>query len=61
METFYLHTLRYYITNIIKHTYDTYELGVGIFTMQGSEHRNKESTKNFRITRTVEETSSWKT
>ena len=42
-ETFYLHTLRYYMYDIIVDTWNKYELGVGIFTMQGFERRNKES------------------
>ena len=42
-ETFYLHTLRYYMYDIIVDTWNTYKLGVGIFTMQGFERRNKES------------------
>ena len=42
-ETFYLHILRFYMPNIIKDTWEKYGLGVGIFTMQGFERRNKES------------------
>ena len=42
-ETFYLHVLRFYMPNIIKDTWEKYGLGVGIFTMQGFERRNKES------------------
>ena len=42
-ETFYLHTLRYYMPDIIEDTWKKYKLGVGIFTMQGFERRNKES------------------
>ena len=42
-ETFYCHVLRYYMNDIIKDTWETYKRGVGIFTMQGFERRNKES------------------
>ena len=42
-ETFYMHCLRCYIPHIAKITYDQHHLGVGIFTMQGYERRNKES------------------
>ena len=31
------------MNDIIKDTWETYGLGVGIFTMQGFERRNKES------------------
>ena len=43
IETFYLHVVRYYMIPIIKDTWGKYECGVGIFTMQGFERRNKES------------------
>jgi hypothetical protein len=42
-ESFYFHTLRYYIPRIARITFDRHKLGVGIFTMQGFERRNKES------------------
>lgn len=42
-ETFYLHTLRYYMPKIAEDTYNKHKLGVGIFNMQGFERRNKES------------------
>ena len=42
-ETFYLHTLRFYLPNIAKETLRKHSLGLGIYTMQGFEHRNKES------------------
>ena len=42
-ETFYTHALRFYIPRIAKITYDRHGVGVGIFTMQGFERRNKES------------------
>ena len=42
-ETFYTHALRYYMPRIAKLTYERHRTGVGIFTMQGFERRNKES------------------
>ena len=42
-ETFYLHVLRFYMPEIAKKTFEDHGLGVGIFTMQGFERRNKES------------------
>ena len=38
-----MHVLRYYIVDIAKITYEKHQLGVGIFSMQGFERRNKES------------------
>ena len=48
-ETFYMHCLRCYIPQIARTTYDRHHLGVGIFTMQGYERRNKESKKIFTL------------
>ena len=42
-ETFYLHALRYYMPEIVKVTFERHQVGVGIFSMQGFERRNKES------------------
>ena len=42
-ETFYMHSLRYYIPKIALETFDKHKTGVGIFNMQGFERRNKES------------------
>lgn len=47
-ETFYLHVLRFYILHISKITLEKHQLGVGVFTMQGYERRNKESKNCFR-------------
>ena len=47
-ETLYIHTLWHYI---LKHAQDTWtkkKLGVGIFTMEGFERRNKESMEAVR-------------
>ena len=42
-ETFYLHTLRYYMPVVACTTFVRHRTGVAIFTMQGFERRNKES------------------
>ena len=42
-ETFYQHVVRFYMPDIAKITFERHGLGVGIFTMQGFERRNKES------------------
>ena len=42
-ETFYLHTLRFYMPDIIRDTWELHGVGVGIFSMQGFERRNQES------------------
>ena len=40
-ETFYLHTIRFYMPDIVDDTWKKYYFGVGVFTMQGFERRNK--------------------
>ena len=47
-ETFYCHTLRFYMLKFAKQTWDKHRLGLGIYTMQGFERRNKESKNTFR-------------
>lgn len=42
-ETFYTHALKCYIPTFVKVIWNCYKCGYGIFTMQGFEHRNKES------------------
>ena len=42
-ETFYMHALRFYIPRIVTETFERHHTGVGVFTMQGFERRNKES------------------
>ena len=42
-ETFYMHALRYYMPDIALVTFERHQVGVGIFSMQGFERRNKES------------------
>ena len=47
-ETFYMHVLRFYIPHIAKITIDKHEVGVGVFSMQGYERRNRESKNCFK-------------
>lgn len=47
-ETFYLHYLQFYLPEIAKTTLGKYNLGLGIFTIQGFEHKNKESKNAFK-------------
>ena len=42
-ETFYMHTLRFYLPRIADQTLNEFGLGLGVFTMQGFKRRNKES------------------
>ena len=42
-ENFYIHTLLKYLVPIMKTTFDKYNMGLGIYSMQGVECRNKES------------------
>ena len=42
-EKFYPHVAKKYLPRISKWTLDNLACGVGIWTMQGFEHRNKES------------------
>ena len=48
IETFYSHTLRFYMIQFAQTTFEKHKLGLGIFTMQGFERRNKESKNTFR-------------
>ena len=41
-ETFYIHTLRFYLLQIADETLEKHNLSLGIFRMQGFERRNKE-------------------
>ena len=42
-ETRYYHVACYYIPKIVRELFEKYGVGVGIFSMQGFERRNKES------------------
>ena len=46
-KTFYMHCLRCYIPKIARTTFKDHHLGVGVFTMQGYERRNKETKQAF--------------
>ena len=41
-ENFYTHALIRYLVPIMQTTFDTYNMGLGIYSMQGVERRNKE-------------------
>ena len=41
--SFYFHCLRFYLPQIAEETFNKHGLGLGIFSMQGFERRNKES------------------
>ena len=47
-ETFYMHCLNFYMPMIAEVTLDRHKMGLGIFTMQGFERRNKESKNTLR-------------
>ena len=42
-ETYYVHALKYYIPNHATQSWEDHKCGIGVFTMQGFERRNKES------------------
>ena len=39
----YMHVLRFYLIQIAVRTFEEHRLGIGVFSMQGYERRNKES------------------
>ena len=47
-ETFYFHCLAFYLPKLARITFERHNLGLGIFTMQGFERRNKESKNCFK-------------
>ena len=47
-ETFYMHVLRFYLPTIVDSTWKDYGLGIGIYSMQGFERRNKEAKAVFK-------------
>ena len=47
-ETFYCHCFRYYLPQLVDITFERHKLGLGIFSMQGFERRNKESKNSLR-------------
>ena len=48
LENPYSHVLRFYLPKHAKTTWDRHQLGLGIFSMQGFERRNKESKNTYR-------------
>ena len=42
-ETTYLHILRYNLATFARQIYNDHWLGIGVFSIQGYERRNKES------------------
>jgi len=48
-ETFYLHVVRNYLPEIAKNVLENCQFGLGVFTMQGFEHRNKQSKRTFKL------------
>ena len=46
-ENIYSHCLRFYIPVFARKTFEEHSTGLGIFSMQGFEHRNKESKRYF--------------
>ena len=42
-QTYYLHCLRFYIPNLARETWGRHQCGIGIFSIQGFERRDKES------------------
>jgi len=48
LEFFNTHVLRCYMPQIVKEVYATYGVGLGVFSMKGFEHLNKQSKRMFR-------------
>ena len=46
-ENFYSHALRFYMPYFARKAWEDHKAGLGMFTMQGFEHRNKESKRHF--------------
>eukprot|EP00978_Attheya_sp_CCMP212_P008133 scaffold18931_cov62-Attheya_sp.AAC.9 len=42
-DIFYSHVLRFYLPRFAHEMFDNYNVGLGVFTMHGYEHQNKES------------------
>ena len=47
-ETFYVHTLCFYMKDIIKNTYELHQLGPGVWSMEGFEAKNSQSKRAIR-------------
>ena len=48
-ETFYLHEVRNHLLQIAEKVFKKHQIGLGVFTMQGFEHRNKQSKQLFKF------------
>ena len=48
-ETFYLHVVRNYLPQMAKNVFEKHQFGLGVVTMQGFEHRNKQSKRAFKL------------
>ena len=46
-DTFYMHELHFYLPMIVDDTWRKYKLGIGIITIQGFAHHNKEGKNIF--------------
>ena len=49
MKTSYMHILRYNLATLARITFERHKVGIGVFTLQGYERRNKESKNIFLI------------
>ena len=47
-ETIFFHALRCYLPTLATETYNNHGVGLGVFSMQGFERRNKESKNTLR-------------
>ena len=47
LETSYMHILRFHLATIAKIRFKRHKVGLGVFTLQGMERRNKESKNMF--------------
>ena len=47
-ENFHSHRLRFYLPKIARNLLEEHGVGLGVFTMQGFERRNKESKNTFK-------------
>ena len=48
-ESFYLHTMRWYIPKMMRQVYDSHSLGIAVFTMEGFEFKNQTSKRVVRL------------
>ena len=48
-ESFYLHTMRWYIPKMMRQVYESHSLGIAVFTMEGFEFKNQSSKRVVRM------------